>query len=186
MDKTFKSRALQLDSELDAFIGILQAEGVTSFLEIGSKFGGLLWRVGNALPKGSRIVSVDLGVNGPSLPDCIKALRMSGYDSHLIVGDSTGLNAIEAAQKLGPYDAVFIDGNHKMAYVRADWANYGPMARKIVAFHDIGWRRRDGGNKAIIVPEFWDSIKAGYRHQDIIHQLGDNGIGVIWREVSHG
>ena len=36
----------------------------------------------------------------------------------------------------GPYDLVFIDGDHSPAGVRADWQNYGPMAR-LVAFHDI-------------------------------------------------
>jgi hypothetical protein len=39
---------------------LLQREGVRSYLEIGSKFGGSLWRVANSLPPGSRIVSVDL------------------------------------------------------------------------------------------------------------------------------
>jgi hypothetical protein len=43
-----------------AFAPLLVREGVTSYLEVGSKFGGSLWRAANALPKGSRIVSVDL------------------------------------------------------------------------------------------------------------------------------
>jgi hypothetical protein len=38
----------------------VQGEGVRSYLEIGAKFGGSLWRAAQALPKGSRIVAVDL------------------------------------------------------------------------------------------------------------------------------
>ena len=65
----------------------------------------------------------------------------------------------------------------------ADWQNYGPLAR-IVAFHDIGWRREaNWPGKRIAVPEVWNEIKAGYRFEEIkLCPTGkNNGIGVLWR-----
>jgi predicted O-methyltransferase YrrM len=51
---------LQVEAEIDGLADILVGEGVTSYLEIGSKFGGSLLRVAERLPAGSRIVSVDM------------------------------------------------------------------------------------------------------------------------------
>lgn len=177
-------RALQAEAEIAAFAALLAREGVKSYLEIGSKFGGSLWRVANALPKGSRIVSLDTNVNGPELQDTINRLNGSGYDAWLIPFNSTEPRAIERANMLGPFDALLIDGDHKLPGVTADWNNYGRMA-SIVAFHDIGWRRDPSNPKAksIVVPQFWDSIKGPYRYEEIkLCPTGkNNGIGVLWR-----
>lgn len=178
----FRANTHQIDAEIDSLIALMKEAGVRSYLEIGSKFGGSLWRVAKALPRGSRIVSVDLGVNGETLPECIAELRRQDYEAHLIVGNSMDPVTIERARRLGPYDACFVDGNHKLMYVRSDWENYGPMA-KMVAFHDIGWRRSTPASpNRILVPEFWNEIKGGYRHQEILLDRNAFGIGVIWRE----
>jgi hypothetical protein len=179
----FRRSSHQIDAEIDALIGLMRDMAARSYLEIGSKYGGSLWRVAKSLPHGSRIVSVDLGVNGPSLGHCIKTLRKDGYDAHLITGNSLDLRIIEQVRGLGPYDTTFIDGNHKLMYVRSDWENYGPMS-KLVAFHDIGWRRSvPASPNRIRVPEFWNSIKGSYRHREILLDPEQNafGIGVIWR-----
>lgn len=180
---TFRNNTHQVEAEIDALIARLVDAKAVSFLEIGSKFGGSLWRVATALPKGSRIVSVDLGVNGASLPMCIDELRRKGYDAHLVTGNSMDPVVIERARALGPYDALFIDGNHKLMYVESDWKNYGPMA-SIVALHDIGWRRATPASpNRILVPEFWNSIKDQYRYEEILLDPSGNafGIGVIYR-----
>lgn len=169
----------QVVTEIDRFIAILVEARCRSFLEIGSKFGATLWRVANALPPRSRIVSVDLNGN---LQDCIRHLQKKEYDAHLIIGNSMSEITAKQARRLGPYDALFIDGNHKWMYVESDWKTYGPMA-KIVGFHDIGWRRAvPAAPKRILVPEFWNSIKDDYRHEEILHDPNQYGIGVIWRE----
>jgi hypothetical protein len=170
----------QVETEIDAFINILRREGARSFLEIGSKFGATLWRVANALPAGSRIVSVDINMVNNDLLECIRRLKKTGYDAHLVIGNSMSPVTIDRARKLGPFDALFIDGNHKLMYVRSDWENYGPMAR-IVGFHDIGWRIEQRTKSRIHVPEFWESIKGAWRHDEIRHEKNANGIGVIWR-----
>jgi predicted O-methyltransferase YrrM len=177
-------KQLQREEEMAWFAALLAREGVRSYLEIGSKFGGSLERVALALPRGSRIVSVDLPTeksgSEAALKTCATAL-WPDYDVRLFRGDSTAPEIIASAAALGPYDAVFIDANHTLPYVTKDWENYGPMAR-IVAFHDIAFvQKPEGRYKGIEVPQFWESIKAGYRHEECKLDGPHNGIGVLWR-----
>ncbi len=180
---------LQDQREIDWFIEILRRENVRSYLEVGSKFGGSFWRVANSLPKGSRVVSIDLPQGDgsfkeskPALALCVEQLRSMGYDAHLLLRDSASAESVTFAKRLGPFDAVFIDGCHTLKGVTADWRNYGPMSR-IVAFHDIGWVRpaESGKNAAIEVPKLWAELKAQYVHDEIMESHKDNGIGVLWR-----
>lgn len=183
MSELIRRRPYQYQPEIDAFIALMNELGARSFLEIGSKYGGTLQRVAHGLPKGSRIVSVDLDRNGSELRRVIAALNAEGYDAHLIAGDSTDTETIRKASELGPFDVLFIDGNHKLEYVRSDWESYGLMAR-MVGFHDIGWKRPSPeARHPILVPQFWNSIKGSYRHQEILLHPGGvaYGIGVLWR-----
>lgn len=180
----------QVEAEIAWFVQLLQRENVTRFLEIGSKFGGSLWRIGCALPKGSCIVSVDMPMSRTTqdpLEMRVKQLNERGYDAHLIIGDSTSSGVIGEVKALAPFDACLIDANHTLPYVTKDWLHYGSMA-KIVAFHDIAWKRPPewNGGYRIDVPEFWQSIKKNYRHEEVrLDKTGrDNGIGVLWRTQS--
>lgn len=181
----------QDEAEIAAFCDILRAEGVGSYLEIGSKFGGSLWRAATSLPPGSRIVSVDLPAgtkawtaSRKSLLACIEELSRRGYDARVIWGSSFDAEVIEQVRALGPFDACLIDGDHRMPGVTQDFANYGPMAR-IVAFHDLAWKRApEWVGTRIDVPEFWASIKGDYDRTEelILCPTGkNNGIGVLWR-----
>lgn len=180
---------LQDEREMAQYLALLKREGVRSYLEIGSKYGGFLWRVANSLPKGSRVVSIDLPwgdgsfkESQPHLEACVTALKDRGYDAHLHLGDSTTPEAIAFAEGLGPFDCVMIDANHTEPFVRKDWGNYGPLGR-MVAFHDINWKPRPEPSKKmpIEVPKVWNEIKAGFRHVEIKECQRDNGIGVLWR-----
>lgn len=84
---------------------------------------------------------------------------------------------------------MFIDANHTIKYVEADWINYGPMSRNLIAFHDVGDHRPGGypaSKKPIEVPVVWNRIKQGRRHLEIIKGVPNaggvrcNGIGVLW------
>jgi predicted O-methyltransferase YrrM len=181
----------QVEAEIDGLADILRAEGVRSYLEIGSKFGGSLARIAERLPTGSRIVSVDMPLGTRAWPQSsaelkavIARLRLAGHDANVIWGDSTAERVIEQVRTLGPFDACFIDANHTLPFVEKDWANYGPMAR-IVAFHDIAWHRApEWVGTRIDVPQFWDRIKGDYRHQELkfCPTAKNNGIGVLWRD----
>jgi Methyltransferase domain len=179
---------LQNKRELYEFAKLLHKENVRSYLEIGCKFGGSIWHIGNQLAAGTRIVGVDLPQGDrsfkdtqPHLEECFEKLKKV-CDAHLILGDSTDPKIIEKVYELGPYDAVFIDANHTLPYIKKDWANYGKIAR-IVAFHDISFYRNPDqmiGKKPIEVPGFWKQIKDKYRHIEIRYDKQDNGIGVLW------
>lgn len=181
---------MQVEAEIDGFAEILAQENIQSYLEIGSKFGGSLMRVAGSLVPGARVVSVDLPRGTKMWPQSeaelkasIDRLRLNGFDAHLIWGDSTAPEVVERVRALGPFDAIFIDANHTTPFLVKDWANYGPMGR-IIAFHDINWHRApEWVGTRIDVPEFWDEIKADYRHQEFrLCPTGkNNGIGVLWR-----
>lgn len=187
----YRFNMAQDEAEISRFIELLVAEGVRSYLEIGSKFGGSLWRVARALPPGSTIVSVDMPKgtklwpqSEPSLKACIADLRANSYQAHVFWGDSTANNIVDAVRRLGPFDACLLDGNHTLPFVEKDFANYALMCRKIMAFHDIGWRRGPEWKNGvkIDVPAWWAAHKDAYRHEEIrLCPTGkNNGIGVLW------
>lgn len=189
----YVTQVSQVESEIAGLIDVFQREGVRRFLEIGSRFGGSLWRIANALPAGSLIVSCDsgrgMGGNRPgatsSLKACIAQLCELGYDAHLIVGDSQLAMTIAQVQPFAPFDAVFIDGDHELKGVTRDWNTYGAMAR-IVAFHDVAWQVPWGyaNSKFVEVPALWNELKARHRHEEFVDRStgGNMGIGVLWRE----
>lgn len=178
--------AQQFPGEFEKFIEVLLRENARSYLEIGSRLGGSLWRVAKALPVPAFFLSVDQPHGNretePHLKECIQEVRKLGHKAGFILGDSTNPEIVEQVRGRGPFDAVFIDANHTEPYVRKDWANYGPMGR-IIAFHDINWKDRPGrsGKLPIDVPKVWDEIKIGFRHEEIRLDVRDNGIGILWR-----
>lgn len=186
----FRTKCTQVESEFQAWLDIIQKEGVRKYLEIGSRWGGSLWRAANVLPKGSWVVSVDSGkgMGGgkrgavDSLRACITELNKTGCKAHFIKGHSQSDSVVNAVKRLGPFDAVFIDGDHEYDGVRKDWKIYGPMAR-VVGFHDTAWVRPANYSpdvKQVEVGRLWNEIKDEYRHEHF-DGGGNMGIGVIWR-----
>jgi predicted O-methyltransferase YrrM len=191
VSEDYETQALQHPDEIAQFVDLVRGEQIGSYLEIGAKFGGSLWRIAQAMQPHSKIVAVDLPggtvawpKSRPSLEACIRALREDGHDARVIWGDSTNSEIISRVRALGPFDLVLIDGNHTLPFVEQDWRNYAPLA-KMVAFHDIAWQRPDSYKAPPIdVPLFWQQIRNGYRSAEImLDRTGQrNGIGVLWRE----
>ena len=183
--RRFENNAAQVASEFAAYAGLLMRENVRSYLEIGSQYGASLWSAAKVLPKGSRLVSVDMPQNpqtSGSLGECVTELNKLGFDAHLYLADSTIGHIIDQVSDWGPFDCVFIDGNHTLPGVTKDWQNYGPMAR-MVAFHDIVWDRPvRPGRLPIEVSHLWRELKKKYRHEEFIAPGSEKGIGVLWRE----
>jgi Methyltransferase domain len=176
---------LQDKWEFTSFCDLLRSENVRSYLEIGSFSGGSIEAVARYLPAGSRIVSIDLPWKPQKqmrLAEVLGELKGRGYETHLFLGNSTDRKMVHKATKFGPYDAVFIDGNHTLPFVKSDWENYGALGR-LVGFHDIAKDKPPHGAAA-----FWQELKPRYRHAEFISENtkvrtdGAFGIGVVWRQ----
>ncbi len=186
----YETDAAQNAREIAWLADIIKREKVSSFLEVGARYGGSVWKIAQVLQSGSRIVVVDMpaGYGGrtdgqANLEACVDRLNEMGFDATLILGDSIDPEVVKKTRALGPFDGCFIDANHVEFCVRSDWENYGSISR-IVAFHDIGWKRpADYRGVRIDVPMVWAELKASHRHEEIIadHAKKDNGIGVLWR-----
>jgi cephalosporin hydroxylase len=158
-------RTLQNEWEITAFAEWMKNLGVTSYLEIGSAHGGSFNAVMRALPKGSRGLSIDLpsstwGEKGSvdSLGKVIEGLNADGYDCGYRLGSSRDPDMFKPIQTGPKFDCVMIDGDHSWEGVMSDLENYGPLATKVIALHDIAWQ--PDGNKHIAVPEVWRALKA--------------------------
>jgi cephalosporin hydroxylase len=193
MPGNYLTKPQQHLDELREFVEFIRANNVKSYCEIGCKHGGLLWAVAQAMPRGSRVVGVDLP-NGPhgrtdseqSLKDCFRELQRH-YDAHLLLGDSTAEMIVDRVRALAPFDVLFIDANHSEKFVRADFANYGRLA-SFCCFHDISAGPRKPGRLPIEVPKVWRELKETLHETATFREIrrdetrNDNGIGILqWR-----
>jgi predicted O-methyltransferase YrrM len=155
--------------------------GCRSVLEIGSRYGESMRHMAAAIAPGGRVVAVDwpyaAGSTGdlpPAEPILRAAMAEIGkyHESHLFLGNSRDADIVAKVKALGPFDFVFIDGDHTYEGVKADWENYGPLG-KIVAFHDIV-------NNADCF-KLWNEAKQGYRHVEYTSSCW-LGIGVLFKD----
>lgn len=185
------AKPIQDEDELDQLIHLFQEHRVTSYLEIGSRYGGSFERVMMALPKGSLGVAIDFPggpfgdhKSAPILLAAIDRINKSGREAFYIFGPSAAPEVVKRATLLAPtnakYDAVLIDGDHSYGAVKNDFFLYGQMAR-FIAVHDIAAtdaaQSRTG--LPVEVPRFWNEVKDRFPHQEFITRDSIMGIGVV-------
>lgn len=185
--KPFPQRQMEIETLLMLALG----HGCRSFLEIGSRWGDSFHYLAAGLGAGTKAVAVDMpgGKWGdeksqPYLLAAVKALkgRKHGVDASALFGDSRDPQMISEVQALGPYDLVFIDGDHTSLGVLADWKNYGPMGAKLVAFHDIDADSKpEKKARKYGVPALWREIKKTHATIEILSSNREMGIGVVVR-----
>lgn len=166
---------------------MLKSRNVRNYLEIGARHGdALAWVIEHLRPQ--RVTVVELpeskwGHKGSldNLQAVIGGARGQGVDVELILGNSTDPAVIAATARRGPFDAIFIDGDHTLQGVTADWQNYAPMSRDIVAFHDIFGTKCAWGSVPVEVPKLWSKIKAQFEVIEIGSAASRMGIGVAFK-----
>lgn len=123
---------------------VSQLHDCQSILIIGSRHGGMEHHLSLRCSQLTKITSVDID----PLP--------GNTATELIVGSSADKQIQRRVTELGPFDAVFIDGDHKQAGVRADWEFAKRLGAKRIFFHDFtdaAYHRLTGCEVHLVVPD---------------------------------
>jgi predicted O-methyltransferase YrrM len=156
--------------------------GVKSILEIGCRYGDSLRELASAAAPGAKIRAIDHGMPSGECPNptvkelrhAIKWLKVEGFDAECYIGDSHDEDTLAWATKNGPYDFIYIDADHSYEGVKADYEQYGPLAR-MVGLHDIAHAPNAGPTR------LWQEIvRNGVRTQECISS--GMGTGLVMRD----
>jgi cephalosporin hydroxylase len=177
----------QIGWELDELAKIYWDLRPKHVLEIGSQYGGTLYRWIEHAVKGAVIVAVDLGPDQWYPPvefDQAVWQRWAREDValHAIIGNSHDQETYEQIQAILPeIDFLFIDADHSYEGAKKDFEMYGIMVRPggVIALHDLVTPL---GKPHIQVWQLWREIQAaGYWTREL--RANDDadygGIGVV-------
>jgi hypothetical protein len=163
VDRIGGPRCEQHLRELEWFINFLKP--TDRMLIIGSKHGGLEAAIKRRLPDVTT-VAIDIA---PQVDNT----------QEVIVGSSADPQVQAEAIRRGPYDIVFIDGDHGYAGVAEDWSFADQVLNpRLIAFHDIAEaikHRKEGCE----VDRLWREIKSTHDTDEKIVGCGWGGIGIV-------
>lgn len=175
----FTISTLQMRSEILALANAVADLKPRVILEIGTARGGtlLIW---SSLAS-EKVVTCDLIHREPQKP-LLEALppASSTCQVKLLTGNS---HAAEFKQRVAAelggqqVDFLFIDGDHTVDGVRADYEDYREFVRPggIIAFHDIVENQPFETNQ---VHQFWQQVKLDAENQEWIDNPNQCGFGI--------
>jgi predicted O-methyltransferase YrrM len=122
----------QFPVQFAPYLAEIARRGTSSYLEIGVEYGGTFAITVELLRRLQRVraVAVDLG------PTPLVLRHWHRPDTEFVAIDSQTEDFRRRLASWGPFDLVFIDGDHAEAAVRQDIKNARPYAR-MIAVHDI-------------------------------------------------
>lgn len=170
----------QVPWELEQLLGLYADMDARSVLEIGVWAGGTLWHWIDG-PLVEKVVAVDDQMLNPDLWK--EWAAAADVELVLVPGKSQDREVVAHVAAHGPYDFVFVDGDHTHGGVWADWLNYSQMVAPggAIAFHDILPRKGYG------VDLVWEEVRNNAQRwvevgQRRIHPGNEDwcGVGVAW------
>jgi predicted O-methyltransferase YrrM len=114
---------------------------VKSYCELGTCCGVSMWMIAPFVEDGGTLIGVDLfnGKSGQpeSSASVMKALRVQGYQAHMIAGKTLRLR--DKVAEVAPFDMLLIDADHSYEASLADFDAYYPLVAKggLIMMHDI-------------------------------------------------
>ena len=160
--------------ELEQLLAVVERLAPVSVLEVGTWHGGTLW---HWLQFAGSVVAIDDEMRLAA--DWRQWAEEAGATLHLLQGRSQDPAIVEQARELGPYDFIFIDGDHTYEAVKADWANYRDMVWPggVFCFHDT----QHIGDATYGVEQLWGEITS---ETDVrwmhLAQTTHCGIGILF------
>ena len=184
----------QIRCEVTQLLQVVAQRKPCRVLEIGSQGGGNLFLFSKVAAPDAQILSIDLNFS-PVQMAAYPSLAAPTQRLTCFKGDSSApemLRRVKAWLGGDRLDFLFIDGDHSLEGVTADYRNYAALVAPggLIGFHDIvpDFTTRHG-RKTIAVagdaPIFWNQIKATYpEYQEFVADPEQDGAGiglVTWR-----
>lgn len=170
---------LQKRTEIIALAKAVAALEPQTILEIGTARGGTLLVWSSLAAR--RVISCDL-VHRPAQKPLLEALPPpgSGCRVTLLTGNShdAGFKQRVAQELAGEkVDFLFIDGDHTVDGVAADYNDYKEFVRPggLIAFHDIIENQPLPDNQVF---HFWKQVKPGKTVEEFVDDPGQCGFGI--------
>lgn len=177
---------LQNEWEFDTFLSLYSTKAPETIVEIGSFFGGTLWSWIKANKKLKKLTSVDylIGPSDGRYDEMLKARSnwpawTKDLEFYEILGDSHSSKTIKKVLEKNEretVDMLFIDGDHTMDGVLADFVNYGSVVKPggWIVFHD-----------SVGIPDVKKALEAiksmNHYHSIEIYEKGGWGLTILER-----
>jgi cephalosporin hydroxylase len=187
--------ANQKRTEILDLLNLLEGMQPNRLCEIGTAQGGTLALFSQVAAPNAKILTIDINYRSEQM-GANRYLVRRGQELLCLAADSHASETTEHVRNWlagADLDFLFIDGDHSLEGVSADYRMYAPLVNSlggVVALHDIvpDFKTRYGvqtGADVGEVPEFWAQLKLS---ADVIELIEDReqdgmGIGVVCKSL---